>query len=61
MTTPNNEIVITESAMKRVLSNDETFRLKCLVESLHEEVLKLKEQVASCNGACKKEKKDAKG
>ena len=27
MTTPNNEIVITESAMKKVLSSDETLRL----------------------------------
>lgn len=61
MTTPNNEIVITESAMKKVLANDEVLRLKCLVESLHEKVLQLEEQLGSCNGSCKKEKKDAKG
>ena len=41
MTTQNNEIVITESAMKKVLSSDENLRLKCLVESLHEKVLEL--------------------
>jgi len=61
MTTPNNEIVITESAMKKVLSSDETLRLKCLVESLHEKVLQLQEQLGNCNGSCKKEKKNAKG
>ena len=60
MTTPNNEIVITESAMKKVLSNDETLRLKCLVESLHEKVLELQDQVSQCNGKWKEEK-DAKG
>ena len=53
MTTQNNEIVITESAMKKVLSSDETLRLKCLVESLHEKVLQLEEQLTQCNGSCK--------
>ena len=53
MTTPNSEIVITESAMKKVLSNDETIRLKCLVESLHEKVLELEEELKCCNGDCK--------
>ena len=57
MTTQNNEIVITETAMKKVLSSDETLRLKCLVESLHEKVLQLEEQLTQCNG----KKKDAKG
>ena len=61
MVTPNNEIVITESAMKKVLAGDETLRLKCLVESLHEKVLQLEEQLCNCNGSCKKEKKNAKG
>ena len=59
MTTPNSEIVITESAMKKVLSNDETLRLKCLVESLHEKVLQLTEQISNCAGDCQKEKEDA--
>jgi len=53
MTTQNNEIVITESAMKKVLSSDETLRLKCLVESLHEKVLQLEEQLLQCNRSCK--------
>ena len=64
MATPNNEIVITESAMKKVLAGDETLRLKCLVESLHEKVLQLEEQAECCNGDCKckkEEKKNAKG
>ena len=60
MTTQNNEIIITETAMRKVLSSDETLRLKCLVESLHEKVLQLEEQLTQCNGKCK-EKKDAKG
>ena len=46
MTTQNNEIVITESAMRKVLSNDENLRLKCLVESLHEKVLELEKELA---------------
>ena len=58
MTTQNNEIVITESAMKKVLANDEIFRLKCLVESLHEEVLQLKDKNINCK--CNKESKNAK-
>ena len=56
-----NEIVITESAMKKVLSSDELFRLKCMVETLHDQVIQLNQQLANCNGGCKKEKKDAKG
>ena len=39
--------------MKKVLSNDETLRLKCLVESLHEKVLELEEELKCCNGDCK--------
>ena len=58
MTTQNNEIVITESAMKKVLSSDENLRLKCLVESLHEKVLELNKQLSDCNGSCKKKKKE---
>jgi hypothetical protein len=58
MTTQNNEIVITESAMKKVLSSDENLRLKCLVESLHEKVLELNKQLSECNGSCKKKKKE---
>jgi hypothetical protein len=58
MTTQNNEIVITESAMKKVLSSDENLRLKCLVESLHEKVIELNQQLAQCNGSCKKKKKE---
>ncbi len=61
MTTQNNEIVITESAMKKVLSNDETLRLKCMVETLHDQVIELQKQLSNCNGSCKKEKKNAKG
>ena len=61
MTTQNNEIVITESAMQKVLSNDETLRLKCIVETLYEQINQLNQQLANCNGSCKKEKKDAKG
>ena len=56
-----NEIVITESAMKKVLSSDELFRLKCMVETLHDQVIQLNQQLANCNASCKKEKKDAKG
>lgn len=58
MTTQNNEIVITETAMKKVLANDENLRLKCLVESLHEKVLELNQELAACNGSCKKKKKE---
>ena len=54
MATQNNEIVITESAMRKVLSNDEILRLKCLVESLHEKVLELEKELAE-----KKETEDA--
>ena len=54
----SNEITITESAMKKVLSNDENLRLKCLVESLHEKVLELNQELAACNGSCKKKKKE---
>ncbi len=61
MTIQNNEIVITESAMKKVLSNNELFRLQCMVETLHDQVVQLNQQLANCNGSCKKEKKDAKG
>ena len=35
----SEEFVITESAMKKVLSNDETLRLKCMVETLHDKVI----------------------
>ncbi|QDP48941.1 MAG: hypothetical protein Unbinned1068contig1000_22 [Prokaryotic dsDNA virus sp.] len=55
MTTPSNEIVITESAMQKVLANDENLRLKCIVESLHEKVLELNKEIAEL-----KEKKNAK-
>ena len=41
MTTQNNEIVITESAMQKVLANDETLRLKCIVETLYEQINQL--------------------
>ena len=41
MTTPSNEIVITESAMQKVLANDETLRLKCIVETLYEQINQL--------------------
>lgn len=58
MTTQNNEIVITESAMQKVLANDENLRLKCIVESLHEKVLELNKQLSGCNGSCKKKKKE---
>ena len=58
MTTDKNEIVITESAMQKVLANDETLRLKCIVESLHEKVLELNKQLSECNGSCKKKKKE---
>lgn len=58
MTTQNNEIVITESAMQKVLANDENLRLKCIVESLHEKVLELNKQLSKCNGSCKKKKKE---
>ena len=57
----SEEFVITESAMKKVLSNDETLRLKCMVETLHEKVIELQKQLGDCNGSCKKEKKNAKG
>ncbi len=60
MTTQNNEIVITESAMKKVLSNNELFRLQCMVETLHDQVVQLNQQLANCNGSCKKEAKNAK-
>tara|TARA_R100001163_G_C5002636_1_gene151233 strand:+ start:181 stop:381 length:201 start_codon:yes stop_codon:yes gene_type:complete len=53
MTTQNNEIVITESAMRKVLSSDENLRLKCLVESLHEKVIELNRELNNCNGSCK--------
>ena len=55
MTTPSNEIVITESALQKVLANDENLRLKCIVESLHEKVLELNKEIAEL-----KEKKNAK-
>ena len=61
MTTQNNEIVITESAMQKVLANDETLRLKCIVETLYEQINQLNQQLANCNGGSKKEKKNAKG
>ena len=57
----NQEFVITESAMKKVLSNDETLRLKCMVETLHDKVTELQKQLGDCNDGCKKEKKNAKG
>ena len=57
----SEEFVITESAMKKVLSNDETLRLKCMVETLHDKVIELQKQLGDCNGSCKKEKKHAKG
>ena len=60
MTTQNNEIVITESAMQKVLANDETLRLKCIVETLYEQINQLKQQLANCSDSCKKEKKNAK-
>ena len=44
MTTPSNEIVITESAMQKVLANDENLRLKCIVESFHEKVFSVMDQ-----------------
>ena len=53
MTTPNNEIIITETAMRKVLANDENLRLKCLVESLHEKVIELNKELSNCNGSCK--------
>ena len=56
MTTQSNEIVITESAMQKVLANDENLRLKCIVESLHEKVLELNKQLSECS--CKKKKKE---
>ena len=34
----SNEITITESAMKKVLSSDENLRLKVVVETLYEKV-----------------------
>ena len=58
MATQNNEIVITESAMQKVLANDENLRLKCIVESLHEKVLELNKQLSECNDSCKKKKKE---
>ena len=57
----SEEFVITESAMKKVYSNDETLRLKCMVETLHDKVIELQKQLGDCNGSCKKEKKNAKG
>ena len=59
MTTNKNEIVITESAMQKVLANDETLRLKCIIETLYEQINQLNQQLANCNGSCKKEKKNA--
>ena len=53
MPTPNNEIIITETAMRKVLANDENLRLKCLVESLHEKVIELNKELSNCNGSCK--------
>ena len=41
----SNEITITESAMKKVLSNDENLRLKCVVESLYEKVKELEKEL----------------
>ena len=54
----SNEITITESAMKKVLSNDETLRLKCVVESLYEKVQSLEKQLQDCNGSCKMKYKE---
>ena len=45
MATQNNEIVITESAMKKVLSSDENLRLKVVVETLYEKVKELEEEL----------------
>ena len=58
MTTPNNEIIITETAMRKVLANDENLRLKCLVESLHEKVIELNKELSNCNGYCKGDNND---
>ena len=52
------EIVITESAIKKVMDTDQTFKLKCIVESLYDELQAIKQQLATCG--CQKEKKDAK-
>jgi|TARA_R100001163_G_C5020470_1_gene163427 hypothetical protein len=59
MVTPKNEIVITDTAVQKVIANDEMMKLKCIVESLHEKVLQLTEQISNCEGDCQKEKEDA--
>ena len=41
----SNEITITESAMKKVLSSDENLRLKVVVETLYEKVKELEEEL----------------
>ena len=42
------EIVITESAIKKVMDTDQTFKLKCIVESLYDELQAIKQQLATC-------------
>ena len=59
MVTPKNEIVITDTAVQKVIANDEMMKLKCIVESLHEKVLQLTEQISNCEGDYQKEKEDA--
>ena len=56
MVTPKNEIVITDTAVQKVIANDGMMKLKCIVESLHEKELQLTEQISNCEGDCKKEK-----
>ena len=53
-------ITISESAIQKVLSKNESFRLQCLVEALAEELDKANIKIAELEKTTSKEKADAK-
>ena len=53
-------ITISESAIQKVLGNNEVFRLQCVVEALAEELDKANIKIAELEKTTSKEKADAK-